>query len=224
MKMKEIVPDEVCTTQQAAEILGISVSSVQQLVEAGEIEAWKTKGGHRRIPRHAVLAYRGKPAVPAPLRAAAQALAAPMPGRAPASPAAVSGAGDAPVAIMVIEDNPMQRAIYQRQIDAWQLPVSLAFCENGYQALLQIARGQPDVLLADIVMDGIDGYEVVRTILDDPKLAATQIAILSGLSVDELEERGGVPPGVVFFAKPVNYDELRGYLRACCAQRARRQK
>ncbi|MGK5080848.1 hypothetical protein ACQ4W6_21470 [Janthinobacterium sp. HLX7-2] len=35
-----------------------------------------------------------------------------------------------------------------------------------------------------------------------------------------LEDRGGVPPGVVFFAKPVNDDELRGYLRACCRQAA----
>lgn len=210
MKMKEAVPDEVCTTQQAAEILGISVSSVQQLVEAGVIEAWKTKGGHRRIPRHAVLAYKT-----APLSAGAS--------RGAAGPAPAPAAGG-PVSIMVIEDNPIQRALYERQIGGWGLPVQLAFCENGYQALLQIARGQPDVLLADIMMDGIDGYEVVKTILDDPKLASMQIAILSGLTEQQLEARGGVPPGVVFFAKPVNYDELRGYLRACCAQRARQWK
>jgi excisionase family DNA binding protein len=206
MKIKDVAPDEVCTTQQAAEILGISVSSVQQLVEAGVIEAWKTKGGHRRIPRHAVLAYKSAPSSAA-LRATAGLAAAP--------------AADGLVSIMVIEDNPMQRALYQRQIGSWGLPVRLAFCENGYQALLQIARGQPDVLLADIVMDGIDGYEVVKTILDDPKLASMQIAILSGLTEQQLAARGGVPPGVVFFAKPVNYDELRGYLRACVAQRVR---
>ncbi|MBA5687913.1 response regulator [Rugamonas apoptosis] len=209
MKTKDAAPDEVCTTQQAAEILGISVSSVQQLVEAGVIEAWKTKGGHRRIPRHAVLAYKSTPSPALGSRAAAG-------GVAPRELAA-----DGLVSIMVIEDNPMQRALYERQIGAWDLPVRLSFCENGYQALLQIARSQPDVLLADIVMEGIDGYEVVKTILDDPKLASMQIAILSGLTAQQLDERGGVPPGVVFFAKPVNYDELRGYLRACIAQRLR---
>lgn len=200
MKIKDIVTGEVCTTQQAAEILGISVSSVQQLVEAGVIEAWKTKGGHRRIPRQAVLAYKSAPAAPSRSRTAIAA---------------------APLAIMVIEDNPMRRGIYERQILAWQLPATLSFCENGYQALLEIARGQPDILLADIVMEGIDGYEVVRTILADAKLAPMHIAILSGLTEADLEARGGVPPGVVFFAKPVNYDELRGYLRACCAQHGR---
>jgi CheY-like chemotaxis protein len=121
----------------------------------------------------------------------------------------------------VIEDNPMQRAIYERQIAAWQLPVSLSFCENGYQALLEIARRQPDILLADIMMEGIDGYEVVKTILGDQQLAIPHIAMLSSMTEQDLAGRGGVPAGVVFFAKPVNYDELRGYLRACCAQRAR---
>ncbi|HJV03611.1 MAG TPA: response regulator [Burkholderiaceae bacterium] len=216
MKIKEDAPDEVCTTQQAAEILGISVSSVQQLVEAGVIEAWKTKGGHRRIPRHAVLAYKSAPALAGAARAGTTMAA--MPGV--ARPLGADGR----VSIMVIEDNPMQRALYERQIGGWDLPVRLTFCENGYQALLQIARGQPDVLLADIVMDGIDGYEVIKTILDDPKLASMRIAILSGLTEQQLEERGGVPPGVVFFAKPVNYDELRGYLRACIAQRQRELK
>lgn len=193
--------DDVCTTQRAAAILGISVTSVQQLVESGVIEAWKTRGGHRRIPLAALHAYMGS--------ASASASTAMRPG--------------APPSILVVEDSPMQRALYEKQIGAWGLPATLRFCVNGYQALIDIARAKPDILLADIVMDGIDGYEVIRTILADPVLANMHIAMLSSLSPDQLAGRGGVPPGVVFFSKPVNYDELRGYLRACCAQHARLQ-
>lgn len=199
---------DVCTTQKAAEILGISVTSVQQLVEAGVIEAWKTKGGHRRIPLAAVEAYKGNPGQPGQDQRAAR-----------ASRPAPSGR---PPSILVIEDNPIERALYEKQIGSWGLQADLRFCENGYQALIEIARDQPDILLSDIVMEGIDGYEVIRTILADPLLADMHIAMLSNLTPEELEERGGVPPGVVFFAKPVNYDELRGYLRACCAGHARR--
>lgn len=104
--------EEVCTTQRAAEILGISVSTAQQLVEAGVIEAWKTKGGHRRIPLAAVMAYKAKPGVPAPR-------------------------GDGGTTILVIEDDSMQRTLYERHISAWGLSASLTFCENGYQALLE---------------------------------------------------------------------------------------
>lgn len=191
--------DEVCTTQKAAELLGISVSSVQQLVEAGVIEAWKTKGGHRRIPLAAVQAYKAAP---------------------PAAPAPAPRRNEA-VQVLVVEDNPMQRALYERQFAMWQLPITARFCENGYQALIEISRLHPHVLLADIVMEGMDGYEMIKTIFGYPELAGMNIAILSGLAPEELEARGGVPPGVVFFSKPVNFDELRGYMRACCAQLAR---
>lgn len=202
MKSKEMLTGDVCTTQQAAQILGVSVTTVQQLVEAGVIEAWKTKGGHRRIPMAAVQAYKSSP-------------------KSAVDVAQVGRAAHGPAVILVIEDNKMQRALYEKQISSWGLPAALTFCETGYQALIEIARSKPDILLADIVMDGIDGYEVVRTILTYPELADMNIAILSSLSVEELAERGGVPPGVVFFGKPVNFDELRGYLRACCAQKFR---
>jgi len=194
---------EVCTTQQAAQILGISVTSVQQLVEAGVIEAWKTKGGHRRIPLDAIHAYKTAPTPP-------------MDGKASGK------AGSDAISILVIEDNKMQRDIYEKQISSWPLPVKLRFCENGYQALIEISSHKPDILLADIVMDGIDGYEVITTILGYPHLADMNIAILSSLTPEQLAHRGGIPEGVVFFSKPVNYDELRGYLRACCAQKSRR--
>ena len=169
---------DVCTTQEAAQILGISVTSVQQLVESGVIEAWKTKGGHRRIPLAAVLAYKSTPQT--------------------AHDVAEKAVPDRKTSILVVEDNKMQRDIYASKIASWNLPATATFCENGYQALIEIASNKPDIVLAD-----------------------TNIAILSSLSPEELEARGGVPEGVVFFAKPVNYDELCGYLRACCAQKAR---
>jgi excisionase family DNA binding protein len=213
MQRMEMAADEVCTTQKAAELLGISVSSVQQLVEAGVIEAWKTKGGHRRIPLSAVHAYKA-----APQAGIARAAAAPG-ALAPAAQQDVH----APVSVLVIEDNAMQRALYERQLAQWGLPISVRFCENGYQALIEIARSHPDILLADIVMEGIDGYEVIKTIFGYPELADVNIAIVSSLEADALEQRGGVPEGVVFFPKPVNFDELRGYVRACCAHTVRKR-
>jgi len=193
--------NDVCTTQEAALILGISVTSVQQLVEAGVIEAWKTKGGHRRIPLAAVQAYKTTPNT--------------------AQESQERRVISKKTAILVVEDNKLQREIYAKKIASWNLPATTTFCENGYQALIEIASNKPDIVLADIVMEGIDGYEVISTIVGYPTLADINIAILSSLSPEELEARGGIPDGVVFFQKPVNYDELSGYLRACCAQKAR---
>lgn len=187
---------DVCTTQQAASLLGMSVTSVQHLVESGEIEAWKTRGGHRRIPIAAVHAYMTTIA---------------------RTPAAVEEA----LTVLIVEDNPLQRGIYEAQFAAWNLPVRMRMCENGYKALIDIAAMRPDLLLLDIVMRGIDGYEVMQTVLSYPELADINIAILTSLDRDELDRRGGLPPGVTYFPKPVVHEELRGYIRACVAQKAR---
>lgn len=208
VKKTDMSTTEVCTTQRAAEILGISVTSVQQLVEAGTLEAWKTRGGHRRIPLAAVVAYKATPA-------------SGQQGNSAAHGPGIDVVTDKAASILVIEDNKMERKIYEKQISSWNLNAKLTFCENGYQALIEIARHKPDIVLADIVMDGMDGYEVIRTILGYPELGDINIAILSSLRPQDLDARGGIPAGVEFFCKPVNFDELRGYLRACCAQKAR---
>jgi CheY-like chemotaxis protein len=92
-------------------------------------------------------------------------------------------------------------------------------CDNGYKALVDIAKDKPDVLLLDIVMQGIDGYEVMQTVLSYPELADMHIAVITSLELEDLERRGGLPAGVTYFPKPIAYEELRGYLRACHAQK-----
>lgn len=47
-------PTDILTTQQAARILGLSTTTVQKMVASGELEAWVTSGGHRRIFRSAL--------------------------------------------------------------------------------------------------------------------------------------------------------------------------
>lgn len=190
----------VCTTQEAAKLLGMSVTSVQQLVESGALAAWKTQGGHRRIPLDAVLQMRAANGQPAP-----------------ETPAAVS----ARTSLMVVEDDPLLRSLYRARLDSWELPLDISFCDNGFQALIEIGNQPPDVLLADIIMHGIDGYEVVETVLAKPSLRQMQVALVSAISASELAARGGVPAGVAFFPKPVPFDQLHGYLRACCAMKQR---
>ena len=48
---------DYCGTSYAAKLLGLSVTTVQSLVEKGEIEAWKTLGGHRRLSLRAINNY-----------------------------------------------------------------------------------------------------------------------------------------------------------------------
>jgi len=54
--------NDVLTTAKAAQLLGVSVRTAQLWVESGQLPSWKTPGGHRRIPRQAVLDLIDSPA------------------------------------------------------------------------------------------------------------------------------------------------------------------
>jgi len=47
-------PEDYCGTTYAAKLLGLSVGTIQTLVEKAELQAWKTQGGHRRISMQSI--------------------------------------------------------------------------------------------------------------------------------------------------------------------------
>src|SRR3989344_3505737 len=81
-----------CSTRDVARVLGMAVRSVQLMVDRGELEAWKTPGGHRRIAKASVerwLAQRqgqGQPVVPVAEVAVSGAVVAPDDGVVKAAP------------------------------------------------------------------------------------------------------------------------------------------
>jgi len=191
---------DVVTTQEAATFLGVSVTSVQKLVESGALVAWKTQGGHRRIPRAALSEFKDRARMEPPQ-------------------------SDAPLRsrLLIVEDDDIVRALYANRIAQWKLPLDLTLCRSGFEGLIEIGVNGPDILLLDINMRGIDGYEIMETVLSRPSLRHIHIAIVTGLDRSELDKRGGVPPGVAFFQKPVPFDHLCGFVTACCMQKQRMQ-
>jgi excisionase family DNA binding protein len=183
----------VVTTQHAAKLLGLSISTVQQLVERGALDAWKTSGGHRRISRQSLEAYKDA--------------------RLPQSD---ESSGAVPT-VLVVEDHPLQLQIYQQMLRQWALPLDARFCDSGLKALISIARQPPDILLTDILMEGIDGFALLRAVLEDPRLSNIHIALITSLTAQELSTMEKIPARIAVFHKPVNGDELRGFLKCACA-------
>lgn len=193
--MKKTSPaSAVCTTQRAATILGISVSSVQRLVEAGAISAWKTRGGHRRLPLTEVLAYKVQPGNPLQ-----------------------EAPGQDQLRVLMIAAQDEERDQFRRRFSQWHLPATLDLCANIYQAMLLLARQQPDVLLLDLEHNPINGCVLLNTLVGDPKLWTVHIAILSELDTATLAARGLLPDGTIFFGRTVKPADLRDYLQMRCS-------
>ena len=79
---------------------------------------------------------------------------------------------------------------------------------NGEEALEKIRLHKPDLVLLDIMMPRIDGYEVVRTLRADPATATLPIIMLSAKAQEE-DIRKGVGVGVnEYITKPFSPDHL----------------
>ena len=92
-------------------------------------------------------------------------------------------------------------------------PYDLAFANDGYDALEKAQALTPDVILLDVMMPGIDGYEVCRHLRNNPRLNEVPIVMLTAL--DDRDSRlEGIEAGADdFISKPFDRVELRARLR-----------
>jgi DNA-binding response OmpR family regulator len=90
---------------------------------------------------------------------------------------------------------------------------------SGLEALIDIASIKPDVLITDLDMPGVDGFELLRTLRQNPNFNRMTTLVLSALTSEEVESRGGLPEGSIFMAKPINMDWFNGFFTAFLAGR-----
>ncbi len=85
--------------------------------------------------------------------------------------------------LLVVEDDEFISAIYAKKLSMEGYEVRLA--ENGEKALSMMREEKPDLVLLDIIMPVMDGFEALRQIRADEKLRDVKVAVLSNLSEDK---------------------------------------
>lgn len=181
--------DAYCSTTEAARLLGLSVGTVQSMVEDGRLTAWKTSGGHRRIAMASVQQ----------LLAAQNSLAS-LP------------SADA-LSIYVVEDDSTLLLTYEKMLQRWQIPMRLKLFDNGLDALLQLGQQAPHLLILDLEIPFLDGFEMLKRIRQFAGEKPAHIMVVSGLVTDELV-KNPVLDGIVVVPKPLPAELLHGYVLA----------
>ena len=189
-----------CTTREAAKLLGVSVRTAQLWSESGLLEAWRTEGGHRRITRASVqrlLTSDARPALP------------------PAStPPALER-----FKILVVEDDSVLLKLYRTVIAQWKLPVEVITASNGVEGLIRVGRDAPDLMITDLAMPGMDGFQLIRHLATSSFREGMEIVVVTGLEQHDLAARGGLPEGIRVYPKPIPFDDLRNIVADLLARR-----
>lgn len=189
--------DDFCGTFYAAKLLGLSVGTVQSLVEKNELIAWKTQGGHRRISMQSIQEYQKRH-----LKMASTGVEAPW-----------------RLKLLVVDDDPLLLSFVQACLDEWSLPIDCTVMTSAMEALIDISALKPDVLFTDLVMPGVDGFELLRTLRSNALFGDMIFVAMSGLDDEAIAKRGGIPSRTVLVHKPLDKSWLQGFLSAQVAMR-----
>src|ERR1051325_2438826 len=111
-----------------------------------------------------------------------------------------------PKRLLIVDDEPNLLRALEAYLGAEGFEVTTA--RSGAEALVKLAQGLPDLVISDIRMPGMSGYELARQLRDSPRTALVPIVFLTakGESGDRIEGfRAGVD---AYFTKPFIPDEL----------------
>ena len=124
------------------------------------------------------------------------------------SPFAQSFKGDR---ILVVDDSPDNSFLIQTILQDADYQVDVA--DGGVAALAMLEQSPPDLVLLDVMMPGMDGYEVTRRIRQNASLPFIPILLIT--AYDQLSVAQGLDMGADdFIRKPVEFDELLARVRS----------
>jgi excisionase family DNA binding protein len=188
-KLTDMYQRKNLSTMMVARLLGVAVSSVSKWIDAGSLVAGRTPGGHRRIEREDLIRFlrQQKLRIPAGLELSR------------------------PKVLIVDDEKPVAKLLGEEVTERFPgCEVLLAF--DGYQAGEIIGLSKPEIIILDLHMPGLDGFEICRSVKSNPLLKDPLVIAITGDNSEAVSRRILKMGAAACLGKPVDMDLLSGEL------------
>ena len=179
------------STFTVAEMLGVDPGSVANWIDSGTLKAHRTPGGHRRVATEDLLAFLRDYKMPVP-------------------PELQSG----PVRVVVVDDEPDITHVIARAIQAAHPDLEVIEANDGFRAGSLVATLKPDVVILDLRMPGMDGFEVCQLIKSQAASRHARVIAITAYPSEENERRILACGAEKCLTKPLDLDEMIDQLAA----------
>ena len=170
---------EWLTLGQAARFLGVAQSTIRKWSDQGRVPAFYTPGGHRRFRRGDLESF----------------LARSGPGRQQAGPT-----------VLLVDDDERMRELVRLQLEREGYDVQEA--ASADEGLAAIESRKPELVLLDVMMPHVDGWEMLRRIQEQHGAGAIPVLMFSGQVDDEGVRQAASRGARGFVGKGFDLDEL----------------
>ena len=178
---------KLLTTGEVARYCDVSTNAVKKWIRNGRLRAFRTPGGHFRVESEDFKQFLLQHKMPV---------------------YAEFFGGDSR-RVLVVDDDAQVREMLATVLGTMEPRMEVEQAEDGYDALLKAGHTRPDLMILDLKMPRMDGFEACRRIRTNPATSGTKILAVSGY-MDEEAEREIVRCGASdYMRKPLDIEEFR---------------
>lgn len=179
--------EDVLTVFKASKLCSVSPKTIINWIESGLIKAYKTPGGHRRINRNDLIAFMEKQGMPLPEK----------------------DADTGRIKILVVDDDPIIVESIVQALEEDEYDYEVISAADGFEAGIQVSHFKPDLLILDIMMPDIKGFDVCQKIKSAPETRDTKIIVLSAYLDEEKFKQMKEHGADACYSKPLPLPQLK---------------
>ncbi len=174
------------STSEVARFCHVTPDTVRKWAEAGRIPVFKTPGGHRRIRRDDLIRFLRDNAIP--LHVELQ---------------------EDGTRILVVDDEQTIAGVIQRFLERSGRHFEVAVAKDGFDAGHRVGTFQPTVVFLDLLLPGVDGFEVCRRIKSSAATSSTKVIAMTGAYEADTANRIVELGAATCLRKPFTPEDLR---------------